>query len=136
MRETERASEREREREREREGEGDNGVRSSESRSHIVQEDYLGLCPTERKQDHVASVCKTPGCRFNSNSNSILSRSREIAIGTAASAFPQPRVTTNVRLRAKLEEPDEGKNREEKAGRSPVRDEMRENLVDSPFADD
>lgn len=33
--------------------------------SHIVQEDYLGLCPTERKQDHVTSVCKTPSCRFS-----------------------------------------------------------------------
>lgn len=40
-------------------------VREGGAHSHIVQEDYLGLCPTERKQDHVASVCKTPNCRFS-----------------------------------------------------------------------
>jgi len=67
-----------REREREREKEGVDGA----SRSHIVQEDYLGLCPTERKQDHVASVCKTPSCRFSELK--LDSASRGIAIRTAA----------------------------------------------------
>lgn len=53
----------------------------SASRSHIVQEDYLGLCPTERKQDHVASVCKTPNCRFSELE--LDSISRRIAINIA-----------------------------------------------------
>lgn len=67
-----------RERVRDTSGMGKKRVRNA-LHSHIVQGDYIGLCPTECKQDHVTSVCETPSCRFSE----LESISRGIANGTA-----------------------------------------------------